>query len=154
MTEQQTIETLTGASQHSCTCQECQKMCKRSPCIGTPDDIRRLINNGYIHKLVLTCWVAGLALGVPAINMVQMEYDEHGCVLFKNGLCSIHDTGLKPTEGKLASHNAKVFRSPADAQKSVAVQVALTWLLPWNQQTVKWVENAVATYIKAKNNGI
>lgn len=149
MTEFESIEELSGQRSHECKCEGCQEMCKRCPCLGTPDDIARLIREGYIHQLVLTHWTAGYSFGVPGIDMVQLAFNEHGCVLFHGGLCTIHHTGLKPTEGKLAIHGS--FKVGAEkARKSPVTLVALTWLSPYNRRTIEWIEKCMLRYLKAK----
>lgn len=149
MTEFEYIEEKSGQPSHSCNCEGCQAMCKRCPCLGTPDDIKALIDNGYIHQLVLTKWSAGYQMGIPAIDMVQLQFDDNGCVLFKDGLCTIHHTGLKPTEGKLASHATyKVTREKA--RTSPVALVAVSWLASYNRSTVEWIEKAMLRYLKIK----
>ena len=80
-------------------------MCKRMPCIGTPQDILNLANNGYSQNLAATMWAVGANdLGWPVIPMVQIEQlPDGGCPFFIDNLCALHDIGLKPTEGRLAS---------------------------------------------------
>lgn len=99
----------TGRRPVECNCIKCQSQC-RVPCLGTPDDILKLIKAGYIDKLKITLWCVGVALGefpVP-IPMVQIEQTDTGCVFFKNGLCELHDLGLKPTEGRLSHHEFRL----------------------------------------------
>jgi hypothetical protein len=78
--------------------------------LGTPDDILKLINAGYTDKLALTHWAVGLFIGkLPfAIPMVQIRQTDKGCIFFKDGLCELHELGLKPTEGRLSHHDIKL----------------------------------------------
>lgn len=48
----------------------------------------------------------GLVLGyLPyAVPMVQARQVDGHCTFFRNGLCELHDAGLKPTEGRLSYH--------------------------------------------------
>lgn len=99
----------TGRIVTECNCKDCQSQC-RTPCLGTPDDIIRLIQAGYADKLSLTAWMVGVRLNrldFP-IPMVQAKMTEKGCIFFKNGLCELHDLGLKPTEGKLSNHTTRL----------------------------------------------
>lgn len=103
------IKKSTGRKEVECSCELCQKQCK-VPCLGTPDDILRLLEAGYRDKLSVSYWMVGLLLGkLPArVPMVQAIQTEQGCVFFKDGLCELHSTGLKPTEGKLSHHELKL----------------------------------------------
>lgn len=103
MTELEMICKKSGIEVSECDCALCQTMCKRAPCIGTPQDIVTLINNGYIHELEQTAYSAGNAIGIETFISIQIkeDHDHGGCPLLKNGKCSIHH--IKPTDGKLAS---------------------------------------------------
>ncbi|MDR2002668.1 MAG: hypothetical protein LBQ74_06525 [Prevotella sp.] len=46
-----------------------------------------------------------LPLPIPMVQIIQAE---NGCVFFKDGLCELHNLGLKPTEGKLSHHNIRL----------------------------------------------
>lgn len=94
----------------SCDCIQCKRMC-HTPVPGTPHDILALINAGYIDKLQLTLWAAGITLGFTdkIIPMVQARIEDGWCVFYHDGMCELHDSGLKPTEGVLASHEV-LFR--------------------------------------------
>ncbi len=121
------ISQTTGRRPVSCSCDECKEQCK-TPCIGTPDDIIALIKAGYTYKLEVYEWDLGLIVGkLPAtVTMVRPKQTENGCIFFKNGLCELHDKGLKPTEGKLSHHTIKLdnFIFPI----SVGWNVAKEWM--------------------------
>lgn len=88
-----------------CSCDVCKAMCKVSPCMGTPEDIQKIIDAGYKDKLLLSLWVdpKNPETPMPAIAPIN---GPHGCVFQdKSGLCELHAAGLKPTEGKLAIHD-------------------------------------------------
>ena len=101
----------TGRKVTFCKCQDCKKQCT-TPCLGTPEDIEKLIDAGFDDKIFLTDWYAGIILGVTdqPIEMYQAELiEETGfCTFYENGLCKLHDKGLKPTEGKLSHHSFKM----------------------------------------------
>ena len=84
------------------------KQC-HTPCLGTPDDIERIIDAGYADRLALTNWAAGIFLGVIniAIPMIQPVSGKEFCAFFENGLCILHDKDLKPTEGRLSHHTVR-----------------------------------------------
>lgn len=110
----------TGRVITACRCQQCKSQC-RTPCLGTPDDIIRLIQAGYADKLSLTAWMVGIRLNKLdfPIPMVQARMTENGCIFFKDGLCELHDLGLKPTEGKLSNHTIRL--------DNYIFEMSLTW---------------------------
>ncbi|MBF0577400.1 hypothetical protein [Dysgonomonas sp. GY617] len=110
----------TGRVITECRCEECKSQC-RTPCLGTPDDIIKLIEAGYTDKLRLTVWTVGMRINKIEfpIPMVQAMMTENGCIFFKNGLCELHDLGLKPTEGKLSNHTTKL--------DNYIFEMSLTW---------------------------
>lgn len=126
----------TGRKPVCCKCQECKKQCMRAPCLGTPDDILKLIEAGFADKLALTHWATGLFLGRVnyTIRMIQAIATEQGCIFFENGLCQLHDLGLKPTEGKLSHHMIKLDNYQFN--KSLSWQVAKTWIDVGNAEKV------------------
>lgn len=102
--EQEYIEAKSKSYENECSCTKCQNMCRRAVCLGTPQDILNLINNGHIHRLRMTENRAFVQYGFDTYEMIQPEYDDEkgACTFFNNGLCELHNAGLKPTEGKLA----------------------------------------------------
>ena len=138
-----TIEIITGTSENACSCTTCQNMCRKTPCLGTPQDILTLVNNGHKDKLKGTIWGAGWSFGIGSIEMVQPHYDkDRGACAFlsEDNLCTLHDAGIKPTEGKLATckpHGVDAF------EKTLAYQVAATWKDPANKSIINKIEKAV-----------
>lgn len=124
--EVEQIKQISGKQENACSCQTCKKMCRTTPCIGTPDDILKIMEAGHTDKLQLTIWCAGVVIaGIPPIQMVTPYMKDKGCAFLSDqGLCSLHDSGLKPTEGKLTNHEGEYVNSP---EKVIAVQVARTW---------------------------
>lgn len=102
------IKKKTGREEVECSCEHCQNQCK-VPCLGTPDDILRLLEAGYRQQLSVSYWMIGALLGkIPhSVPMVQAIKTEHGCIFHKDRLCELHSLGLKPTEGKLSHHEIK-----------------------------------------------
>ncbi len=127
----------TGKKPTNCKCKECQQQCRTCPCLGTPDDIERLINAGYSDKLALTDWYVGLIYGaIPGpVAMVQPIQTDAGCIFFHDGLCELHAKGLKPTEGRLSHHTTRPekFRF----RNSIAWNVAKEWISERNIETIK-----------------
>ncbi len=120
-----------------CKCQQCKKQCT-APCLGTPEDIEKLIDAGYKDKILETTWLAGMMMGAVdhPIEMYQAEHrtDTGFCTFFKDGLCQLHDLGLKPTEGKLSHHSLKAENWTAS--KSVSILVAKEWENPKNKEII------------------
>lgn len=115
-----------------CDCPVCRDMCHRGPCIGTPEDMAKILKAGHRDKLSCTTYAALTIAGVPPVNMVAPKMTEKGCTfLTDKGLCSLHDSGLKPTEGKLLSCQRVASREALD----MIVSVAQTWMEPpWNEK--------------------
>ena len=124
------ISRKTGRKQTACKCEQCKSQCRVSPCLGTPQDIIKLIKAGYKDRLAVTDWLTGFIMKAEPgpVVMLQAIYDEKkkACTFFNNGLCELHDLGLKPTEGKLSHHSTKPDNF--DFKKSINYTVAKTWL--------------------------
>lgn len=58
--------------------------------------------------------------------MIQAYQTSHGCVFWKDGLCSLHNKGLKPTEGRLSYHT--ITEENIDFGKSLSWNVAREWI--------------------------
>lgn len=85
-----------------CSCRICKNMCRHSPCFPTPKDVLKLIEAGHKDKLMVTGY---LGLGFVIWLVAPIE-EVTGCIFFnEQGLCDLHESGLKPTEGKLAIHD-------------------------------------------------
>lgn len=133
MTLMQYISHKTGRKPCQCSCEACKSQC-HTPCLGTPQDIWKIIEAGYGDKLKLTGWAAGMIMGVTdhIIYMVQANAENDWCVFFDTatGLCTLHDKDLKPTEGRLSSH--KIQLDNWLPKKSIAWNVAKEWEDPRN----------------------
>ena len=118
------------ASFQACTCPECVAMCQHRPCWPTPDDAQRLIEAGYADRLMVDWWFhrdknKTIYLLTPAIAGRESgeapAHPEGQCTFLSvDGLCQIHDSGLKPTEGQIALCNN---RTPEGLHE----QIARTW---------------------------
>ena len=121
-----------------CSCSICKQQCN-TPCLGTPDDIEKIIDAGYSDRLALTQWAAGMLLGVTTsiIPMIQPVVGKEYCAFFENGLCILHDKGLKPTEGRLSHHTVK--KDNFNPFMSIAWNVAKEWLMFENTEVISRV---------------
>lgn len=92
-----------------CSCDQCKKMCKHSPCIGSPNDIVKLIEAGYAKNLTTAQVYDHLTQKLVPVLCIEGTpwYPQPGVLARKctmqdeNGMCKLHASGLKPTEGKL-----------------------------------------------------
>jgi len=120
----------TGKKPSSCSCEECRHQCTIAPCLGTPEDMKKLYDAGYGDRLADSKWAAGILLGVTdrMIDIIAPLYDNSkgSCTFFKDGLCELHDLGLKPTEGRLSHHTTT--KANFVPSKSIAWNVAKTWI--------------------------
>ena len=136
-TSLQRIMRKTGRKPIECKCQKCKQQCK-TPCLGTPEDILRLIKAGYKDRLAITHWWVGIARGkldFPVI-MIQARQEENGyCTFFRDGLCELHDLGLKPTEGRLSHHS--ITKENFKFGKSLSWNVAKEWMDMRNGEIVE-----------------
>ncbi len=97
-----------------CACDICKGFCRRRPCWPTPDEARRLIDKGYADRLMVDYWSGDgfdggdIYLLCPAIvgheqNIAPFMPVGRCTFLTDNELCELHDPGLKPIEGRIAS---------------------------------------------------
>lgn len=131
----------TGRGLVECSCEKCKAQC-RNPCLGTPGDILRLIRAGYKDRLALTFWAVGMLHGEMnyPILMVQAIRSGGYCTFFRDGLCELHELGLKPTEGKLSHHT--ITEENFIFTKGLPWQVAKEWIKYDNSKTIiKVLEN-------------
>ena len=90
--------------QVECRCTICKYMCKQSPCFPTPVDTKALIDAGHRDNLKVTYWM-NIFTGKP-YTLVAPVHTDNGCIFQDgHGLCRLHLSGLKPTEGKLSMHH-------------------------------------------------
>jgi hypothetical protein len=111
-----------------CACDKCKSCCQR-PCWGTPSEIQKLIDAGF-NRLMYDYWVRSNEEGgdidiiCPALkgyeNRAAPFWPEGQCTFQdENGLCELHDLGLKPLEGRVVHCKASF--------PSLHEDVAMTW---------------------------
>lgn len=130
----------TGRKPTQCKCRLCKEQCHQ-PCLGTPQDILRIIDAGFADKLAPTMWAAGLLMGVTdrVVPMIQASTVGDWCVFYHDGLCELHDKELKPTEGRLSHHSIRIDNFKPG--KSLAWNVAKEWLDPDNGEVLEELIN-------------
>lgn len=116
-----------GRKPMACSCEKCKSQC-HTPCLGTPEDILNIIKAGYADRLAVTEWAAGILMGVcdDIVPMVQPTIVNGWCTFYHDGLCELHESGLKPTEGKLSHHSIRIDNFVP--KKSLSWLVAKEWL--------------------------
>lgn len=126
----------TGCKPVNCKCEQCKNQCRRAPCLGTPEDILKLIEAGFVDKLEVVEWATALFLGRVdyTIKIISVKQTSKGCIFFENGLCKLHDLGLKPTEGRLSHHTIMVDNYQFN--KLLSWNVAKTWVGEENKEKV------------------
>lgn len=108
----------TGFKPTNCKCQLCKSQCDQ-PCVGTPEDMAKIIGAGYEKRLMIIN-DRGVAIISPLLDK-----EKGSCTFFTNGLCELHDKGLKPTEGKLSHHSTTL--ETFNKKKSVHAAVLKEW---------------------------
>ena len=145
----------TGRRPCECKCRLCKMQC-RTPCLGTPQDILRLMDAGYTDRLYVTEWAAGIMLGVTNEIVLMIQAEQVGgsdldpnahCTFFHDGLCDLHNLGLKPTEGRLSHHSQRIDNFKRN--RSISWAVAQEWLSPDNADVVAEVFRRYQEYKKS-----
>jgi len=97
--------------QTACDCVHCKAMCYGRPCWGRPDDMKRIISAGHGDMLMLD-WAEihgkTVELLTPAISGYQGQdapfWPQGKCAfLDPEDHCLLHQSGLKPIEGRVSS---------------------------------------------------
>lgn len=150
----------TGRKPIECKCHLCKRQC-HTPCLGTPQDILRLMDAGYTDRLKPTDWLAGVVMGVtkePILliqpecldgaysGLIDLGVNSHCTFQREDGLCELHDKGLKPTEGRLSHHSVKLDNWKPS--KSISWAVVQEWLDPQNADVVVEVTRRYGEYLE------
>lgn len=116
-------------------------MC-HAPCCGTVEDIEALMDAGYGKRLMFDDWPDSRVDEVikPSLKFFEGQrapWDVStalGCTFWRNGKCELHDSGLKPSQGKLALHGQshKITEEIADF-------VCASWKTPKGKEVIdRW----------------
>lgn len=117
-----------------CSCKTCRGLCAMVPCMGTPQEIKAIIDAGKINILTRKWHLGSVAHGMPPLDIVMVRPVAvgRGCSQFDGEHCALHHTGLKPSEGKFANHAE---------QASSFWGIASTWFLDENAELVAWLRD-------------
>lgn len=120
-----------------CSCDKCKAMCKRCPCLSTPEDVLRIIKalgRDALDKFKKTenmFYMTRKLCQFPLL-MIQAENTEFGCIFLKGGKCEIHT--IKPTEGIYSKGCHNEYIGIDDKKKLYAmmlcdsnIRTALSW---------------------------
>lgn len=123
-----------------CSCEKCANMCRNSPCFPTPSDVISLFNTVTSGGLKMRDFLM-YTVFVDVKNNKWYDLiaprstdnkDNIGstCVFLHKGLCLLHKSGLKPTEGKVMHH---------DIEDSLAVRLEIlkSWDTPEGHGIIK-----------------
>jgi len=121
-----------------CACKTCRGLCAMVPCMGTPQDIKAIIDAGRGHILTRKWHLGSCCHGMPPLDIVMVRNVEigSGCSQFDGEHCALHHTGLKPSEGKFANHAE---------QHSSFWAIASMWFLEENAELVAWLRDQFPT---------
>lgn len=125
---------LPSFSGSECSCKTCRGLCSMVPCFGTPQEVKAIIDSGRKHILARRWHLGSVAHGLPPLDCVMVRAVEigQGCSQFDGEKCLLHDTGLKPSEGKFANH---------DESTSSFWGIAASWFLDENAELVEWIRS-------------
>ncbi len=113
---------------HDCTCHVCQAMCQQRPCWPTPDEAIAIIDAGFGPRLMLDYWAGDENTHRDILCPAIVGYERRGAPYWPRGrctfltsdnLCELHDLGLKPHEGRLASCDSTL--TPPDLHADTAL---------------------------------
>lgn len=133
--------------EYSCSCEACKGMCERTPCLGTPEEMRAIQKAGFGDRLVVINVHHTFMLS-PASDQIDRRFNhwpiDGKCkFLTKDGKCELHDLGLKPIEGRTSIHNEG--ESPDDPYNRLDGQflrrsLAKSWQRPIGKAIIKQFE--------------
>lgn len=100
----------------SCKCEKCLSCCQWAPGWPTPEEAQKAIDAGFATKLMRDWWepdtdfIERVYLLCPAVHGHESDDAPNGsfwsgkgiCSLLENNLCTIHESGFKPTECRMA----------------------------------------------------
>lgn len=134
------MSTIPKLKETSCTCEECIGMCKKRPCWGTPEEIEKIMDAGYSHRLMYDYWVGNFTdregdtpIIAPAIVNCESGYAPFWptgrCTFLNNkDRCDIYN--IRPIEARVAHHNQT---------KGIHREIAKAWDTPEGTQVIaRW----------------
>jgi len=150
--------------EYECSCKECARLCERQPGWPTPQEARMAIEAGYADRYMRDWWDGHEKVYIicPASKdcggreapeipdsdgflggfmAIAAGWTKGRCVLLKDGLCEIHDSGFKPVQCREALGCKAV--DPRDG-RSQNEDVMKLWDTDEGREVVKLWEKALA----------
>lgn len=132
------LKNLDDMQDSSCSCSSCKTTCLASPCIPRPKEMYALIENGLKDAFSPTVWMnvnTGKTYVCVAPLGIDWEYNGHRfhkCTLLdKDGLCTLHSSGLKPKEGRV------VICSEPDPKAILRTKICEEWATEKGTKLIK-----------------
>jgi hypothetical protein len=123
---------------NDCSCDRCKSCCLVSPCLGTPEDMEKLEKAGHMNDVSKTYVLDGKTNTFKEVKALKgIAWNHNGHQLMKcsmlddNGLCKLHNKGLKPTEGRIINHTCS-------HQDTVDIRHEL--LKEWDSKPISMIE--------------
>lgn len=131
------LEEILGRMTRDTEASHTPELCRQVPCLGTPDDMARLIRTGYGDMLCRSL-VVGIERGTKTsaqhhLPIVQLRHNDGGCVMFQRGECLLRHAGLTPIQGRI--HNAAGEILDRDMKHLVILRIVSAWADPQNMET-------------------
>lgn len=122
------LKILDDMQSKACSCDRCKTTCLVSPCIPRPKEMHALIENGLKDRFSPTVWLnthtlkTYVCIAPLGTNWEYNGHKLHKCTLLdKDGLCTLHDSGLKPIEGRV------VICSEPDPKAILRTKICEEW---------------------------
>lgn len=128
----------TGCTLSEDGCEKFRAGCS-SPCLGTPQDMLRLIEAGYGPNLEKFDWDEGLSSGAIdfAVPIVRIAPTKDGCPFRNKKRCMLEADDLKPTGGRLTAPMPQ--SAPCPFERSPDWNIVREWVLSENALDVSHV---------------
>ena len=132
--------------ENECSCEKCASMCEHRPCWGTPNDVEKMMAQepDLAKRLQEDYWVStpdDIRVPSPAVKGYEGRraplFPQGVCTFLENGLCTLHDKGLKPLEGRVATckKGAKITKM----HEEMRADIVQSWNTPEGKATLaKW----------------
>lgn len=88
-----------------CSCETCKNMCRRQPCVGTPEEVRKLLEKFGPSFLQAQIFIDPENMKGPYLHIGLRTKENGSCKFLIGGLCVLHELKLKPSEGRKAIHS-------------------------------------------------
>jgi hypothetical protein len=133
-------EILKNIPDTTCSCHCCQSMCMGVTCWPTFEEVKTLIELGYGDRLMCNWFLKRdeeILILTPANAGKEGRWASFlplgQCTFLEEGMCQLHDKGLKPCEGRKVDHTTT--HKPGNKIKA---NIKATWDTPEAQAYIGW----------------